>query len=362
MTLCAVLFTACGKSEKRETFHYNGIRKTRVSLRDGIPDGKFERWTSHGDLAESGLYKNGKREGEWTEWFANGKVFSRGQYANGEKQGLWKGFFIDGDLAWERLYENGKPSGIWTEYYPIPGNFESNGAAGRVKERNSCFPDAAEGFSETFSENGKPVRKFQCRYGLLHGTEDIHYPGGALELRSEYRDGLLNGKSELFRATGELWRRSFYKAGIRDSVWTYFAKDGSIAKQSVFQNGNGIAYGELGENGIDAETCFVQNRIQDTLRYKMPGHNLEYEEIWENGEKKKLLSHYASGGKAVEGNFSGGKRNGFWRNWHPNGKIKDSLFYKDGEPFGEQLHFDSSGNLYLRKNQYGKNAMEVRFR
>ena len=84
LTLCAALFCACGEQDVRETVHYNGIRKNKVAYKDGKPHGEFKRWTSHGDLAESGIYKNGLREGTWTEWFTDGKVQAQGEYKNGK--------------------------------------------------------------------------------------------------------------------------------------------------------------------------------------------------------------------------------------------------------------------------------------
>ncbi len=352
-TFCLVALVACGEQEFRETAHYNGIRKTRVAYRDGKPDGEFKRWTSHGDLAESGFYKKGKREGEWTEWYSNGKVQERGIYQGGKKEGLWKGFFRDGKPSSERTFQDGEPTGTWTEFYP-------NGNTG---ERNSCFPKNAVGTRETFAASGTTIRKEHCKNGIPEGIVETFYPGGALESRSEYHTGKLHGKSELFRATGELWKRSFYRDDVRDSVWTYFAKDGSIERQSVFRNGNGIAYGEIGDGGIDAETTFVDNKVQDTLRYTLPGRTLHYVEVWKDDEKQKLLSFYDSTKVlASEGNFLGGKPGGSWRNWYPDGTLKDSLFYKDGEPFGEQLHYDSTGKLYMRKVQYGKRGpMQVGF-
>lgn len=345
--LAMAFFIGCGEADIRETKHYNGIRKTQVAYKNEKPHGEFKRWTSHGDLAESGIYKNGLREGEWTEWFTDGKVLSRGNYENGKKEGIWKGFFHDGKIAWEHEFKNDEPAGIWTEFY----------ASGNLKEKSSCFKNTEKGTRKIFGENGKKEFEENCRHGILHGEQKKYYPGGALESVSHYRDGTLEGSAELFRASGELWRKSFYHLGIRESLWTYYAKDGSVEKTSIFKNGNGIAYGELGNQGIDAETTFVNNRIQDTLHYTLPERKLKFEEIWQNDEKVKLIARYAKGNRlATEGNFKNGKRNGFWRNWYANGKLKDSLFYKDDEPFGEQLYYDSTGKLYMRKSQQGLNG------
>lgn len=350
--LCAVLI-ACEEDDIRQTEHYNGIRKTQVAYKNDKPHGEFKRWTSHGDLAESGIYKNGFREGEWTEWFANGKIQARGQYEHGKMQGLWLGYYHDGKIAWERTYKDGEPVGIWTEYYP----------SGKIQERNSCFKNAQTGVREVFAASGKRERLEHCKYGILNGSVETYYPGGALESSHQYSEGTLHGKAILFRATGKIWRTAFYKFGLRDSLWTYYSQDGSEEKTSLFKNGNGIAYGELGEKGIDAETTLVNNLVQDTIRYTLPGHSLLYEEIWHQGEKLKLTSRYTQNNQiASEGFFSNGKRNGFWRNWYLNGKLKDSLFYKDDEVQGEQLHYDSTGKLYMRKTQFGKNGpMQVKF-
>ncbi len=372
-TLCAALFCACGEGDVQETVHYNGIRKTQVPYQNGKPHGEFKRWTSHGDLAESGMYQNGLREGIWTEWFTNGKVQSQGEYLNGKKQGIWKGFFQDGTTAWEHAYQDGEPTGTWTEFYPIHGNIRASGVRiqNPVKEKNSCFKNAEIGIRETFAPNGKRKRVENCKFGHLDGEVKTYYPGGSLESILEYKQGNLDGKATFFRAKsgyytnspGTPFRSGFYKNGIRDSIWTYYAKDGSVMKTSVFQNGNGIAYGELDSDGLDAETTFVAGVVHDSIRYKLPDRPLRFIEVWDKGEKKLLLAYYEKTGKlASEGHFERGKRNGFWRNWYENGTIKDSLFYKDGEPFGEQLYYDSTGKLYMRKNQFGKNGpMQVNF-
>lgn len=347
--LCGALFTACSEKDVRETVHYNGIRKTQVAYKDGQPHGEFKRWTSHGDLAETGVYKDGK------------------------KQGLWKGFFQDGTIAWKHFYKDDEPTGTWVEYYPIRGNLRASGVENPIKEKNSCFKNTEEGFRETYAVNGKMEREETCKFGVLDGIVKAYYPGGSLESILEYKNGILDGKATYFRGRsgsyrsspvpGKVLRTGFYKNGIRDSLWTYFAKDGSVQKTSVFQNGNGIAYGELGSDGLDAETTFVAGLIQDSIRYKLPGHKLQFIEVWDKGEKKVLLSYYEGSGKlASEGHFENGKRNGFWRNWYESGLLKDSLFYKDDEPFGEQLYYDSTGKLYMRKNQLGKNGpIQVNF-
>ena len=58
------------------------------------------------------------------------------------------------------------------------------------------------------------------------------------------------------------------------------------------------------------------------------------------------------GNPSVEGES---KRHGIWRNWYPNGVLKDSLNYVNGERIGEQFGYDSTGKLTIHKTENGKN-------
>ena len=61
------------------------------------------------------------------------------------------------------------------------------------------------------------------------------------------------------------------------------------------------------------------------------------------------------GGMASLGYWANTKRHGIRRNWYPNGILKDSLNYVDGERIGEQFSYDSTGKLTIHKTESGKN-------
>ena len=48
-------------------------------------------------------------------------------------------------------------------------------------------------------------------------------------------------------------------------------------------------------------------------------------------------------------------RHGIWRNWYPNGVLRDSLTYVLGERIGDQFSYDSTGKLTIHKTENGKN-------
>jgi hypothetical protein len=109
-----------------------------------------------------------------------------------------------------------------------------------------------------------------------------------------------------------------------------------------------------------------------SLRYIKAGHVLLYEEFWAYDEPpssygdpalRASRSFYPDslGGKMASEGFwqrthdGKSKRHGIWRNWYPNGVLRDSLTYVLGERIGDQFSYDSTGKLTIHKTENGKN-------
>lgn len=331
-----------GSIKKKAGWYFNGIQESETPYKNGQPHGEYTRWTSHGDVAETGLYENGLREGEWVEWYNNQKKQNFGLYKRGKKEGEWKGFYYNGDLAWKQYFKGDSAVGTWKSWHPN----------GKLAESNSCHPSNRKGLRIKYLNTGKKISEESCAFGKLDGVVKSYYQSGALETVSHYANDTLHGEAILYRANKVVWRKAFWKNGLRDSVWMWYNPQGKMIHKSLFIHGTGIAYGE------QAESTFVDNQLHGTLRYYRKGHNLRYEEIWNHGQLEMIRSVYPDslGGKvANEGYFKNGKREGLWRNWYPTGMLKDSLHYKNGELFGAQFSYDSTGSLYLHKEQAGKN-------
>jgi antitoxin component YwqK of YwqJK toxin-antitoxin module len=331
-----------GSVEKKAAWYFNGIQESETPYKNGKPHGDYIRWTSHGDVAETGRYENGLQEGEWIEWFGNRTKQSMGHYRAGKKEGRWQGFYYGGEPAWERYYRNDSMVGTWKSWHPN----------GKLAEFNTCLPGTENGLLIKYSSKGIKQSEESCAWGKRNGIVKYYYPSGALETLSHYDKDTLHGESILYRANHRVWKKSFWKKGLRDSLWLWYDSEGHITHKSLFILGTGIAYGER------AESTFVDNQLHGTLRYSREGRSLHYEEIWNHGQLEMSRSLYPDslGGKlASEGFYKNGKRDGIWRNWYATGTLKDSLQYRDGEPYGSQFSYDSTGKLYFHKEQAGRN-------
>ncbi len=346
-----------GTIKKVNEWYLNGIKETEIPYKDGLPHGNYTRWSVRGSVANTGKFRRGKKEGKWVSWFDNKKKESFGNYRRDEKHGVWKGFYYFGEPAFEEIYEQGNPVGIW-KYW------NKNGVL--VKE-TSCFETNENGFTALYSQNGKKEYEEECRFGVVHGFRKTYYPGGALLTEAHFKNGVLHGKSADYLATGQVIRETFWNAGVRDSLWKWFDFSGKEIQNSAFHAGTGTAYGfsVTPENfALIAESSFVENKQSGVLRSYPLQSRLNLEEIWENGVLKESRSYFrdSAGGNSALAGFGfwkNGKKEGAWVRRYSNGVLRDSLNYREGEPYGGQFYYDSTGKLMLHKEQAGKTGATV---
>jgi antitoxin component YwqK of YwqJK toxin-antitoxin module len=204
---------------------------------------------------------------------------------------------------------------------------------------------------------------------------------GTLGKNSTGTDSALIGTVTYYRADGTPIKQEYWnKDGKRDSVWRWFSESGNLVRESDLSTG-GIIYGAcenhnakfcaetsfvgdvrgiLEKSNLDQSANFEQSigRFPATIRYFKPGHQLMYEEFWQDGKILESRSFYpdSMGAKlASESFWKDGKRHGIMRNWYASGVLRDSLSYVNGERVGDQFSYDSTGKLTIHKTEAGKN-------
>ena len=364
-----------GEILKRNEWYNDGIKELEIPYKDNVPHGEFKRWTGFGDVAMIGYYKKGLRDGKWTSYYVerlnSRKKEAERYYKDDHPVGDWEGWHYDGTKAFEEHYsEKGDSIGVWKKW----------SKSGKLLEENSCHGGDSAGTIVEYYDNGKRRHLTGCRYGELHGPQ-ITYAADEKNswlVTEGYTNGVLDGAREFYLPSDDglrPYRREHWKMGVRDSIWRLDDGHLHLVIESEFVNGTGISYGQCEDNYgmICAETSFVANVPGGTLDssailghalkgatlwYYKKGHDLRYEEFWENGEIAVSRSFYPDslGGKlASEAFWKEGKRNGILRNWYASGVLRDSLSYVNGERVGEQFSDDSTGKLTIHKTEAGKN-------
>lgn len=401
-----------GEILKRNEWYDNGIKEFEIQYKDSVPHGKIKRWTVLGDVALDGEYKNGKREGTWTSYFVE-RLNSRRKeavrhYKDDHPVGDWEGWHFNGNKAFEEHYnDNGDTVGVLKKWH-------DNGV---LAEENNCHEE--HGYIKRYGRNCKILEYFSCENGLLVGEWKKYYESygpsdsaaGNCEQAQIKEEGLADNDilfdpHTTYRADGSLLKKITSDPFKGREKIQWFDEQNNVVRESIFiteetdgpVESSGIAYGTCDTSStlFCAETSFVRSanpsgtldsstlsfkdayqlsigKYPASLRYIKVGHVLLYEEFWAYDDpptnygdpalrvSRSFYPDSMGGGMASEGfwgnpNAKGeSKRHGVWRNWYPNGILKDSLNYVNGERVGEQFGYDSTGKLTIHKTEAGKN-------
>ncbi|WP_290725156.1 toxin-antitoxin system YwqK family antitoxin [Fibrobacter sp. UBA2449] len=399
-----------GEILKRNEWYDNGIKEFEIQYKNNVPHGKIKRWTVLGDVALDGEYKNGKREGTWTSYFVE-RLNSRRKeavrhYKDDHPVGDWEGWHFNGIKATEEHFDDkGDTIGVSKKWH-------DNGV---LAEENNCHE--AHGYIKRYGRNCKILEYFSCENGMLVGEWKKYYESyepadsaaGNCEQAQIKEEGIADNDilfdpHTTYRADGSLLKKITSDPFKGREKIQWFDEQNNVIRESIFTTeetdgpieSSGITYGtcENSSTLFCAETSFVQSanpsgtldsstlsfkdayqksigKYPASLRYIKAGHVLLYEEFWAYDDppsnfgdpalrvSRSFYPDSMGGGMASLGfwqrNLDGSKRHGVWRNWYPNGVLKDSLNYVNGERVGEQFGYDSTGKLTIHKTEAGKN-------
>lgn len=333
------------------TYHWNQIRETRQEFYGGIPHGSYERWDSNGDLLERGSFANGKREGEFELFYRRNSRQGYATYREGLLQGERTGYYPKGEPQFQEFWDAGSPVQTWTKWYP----------SGTIQERNSCHAKEPEGMRITYFPTGIPEHSEHCQKGIRQGIYQEFYSDGKTKLEGLFHQGAQHGTWTWYRADSSLWKRIEFQNGLRHGFFTLWSLNRDTLVHAWFQRGSGqVQVACLAAKGfICSDTSWVEGKIQGVVENWDPKTKILTREFWTTGEPLRTQAWRTDSLRQplqimLDGAWKSGKREGLWRTWHRNGRLKDSLYYQQNELWGIQSYFDSSGHLYLSKETRGK--------
>lgn len=340
-----------GVIRKQATWYSNGIQEYEIPYKDSVPHGEFVRWDVHGNIIAKGKYHKGHLHGEVKTFFIDKRNHSISYYKNGLKENTWEEFYFSGGKRFEKHFSKDSAVGLWKYWHPN----------GELQEETSCFSTNKNGYRKIYAENGKPIEEYQCSYGQKNGESKTYYPGGGLKTKEVYSNGKLEGERLIYFAYGNIQKKEYWKNGNRHSHWISFSSSQDTLGVYSFENGNGWAKGFcFFENKWlhCSDTLFVDNKIDSVLTRTDFEKKMLYEETWNKDTLLAQKIYYLKPEKqlASTGYFKKGKPHGTWLNFYPNGQIKDSLNYKEGERFGHQKKYDEKGMLILHTEEAGKHS------
>ena len=208
--------------------------------------------------------------------------------------GYVKFYYPNGQVSSEGLMKNGKPDGYWKTYF-VTGIIKSEG------KRTNFLLDSVWVF---YNQKGDTAQKISYMYGKKNG----YYITYGYENIKEGVD------------TGMIISRELYINDKKEGKSFYFYPDGKTKSEVSYVNGK--------KQGLSKE--YDENGMVITLIYYHNGYITDREEI--NRKDKS------------------GNKQGTWREFYPDGKIKKEEVYKDNVLNGLYKTFNEKGNLTLVLN------------
>ena len=192
----------------------------------------------------------------------------------GNKQGAWSKTYPGGALMYEGSFKDNKPVGLFKHYYE----------SGKLKtEQNYVSGDISE--VKMYANDGKSIVATGKYNGKKKEGEWKYYIEERLILTENFKDGKKEGISNTYSKSGTILEQTPYKEDKITGIRRYFMEDGKIYSEISFKN-------DL-EDGV----------------YK----------LFEGNEKP-----------VAEGFYVVGKRDGDWIFYDEDGKIMETLKYKNG--------------------------------
>ncbi|WP_046242759.1 toxin-antitoxin system YwqK family antitoxin [Hymenobacter terrenus] len=198
-------------------------------------DGPATSYFESGQIKTKITYRNGVPNGHGLEYFENGNLREDTDYSNnGRDRKITRYHDVAGQLAQaEEQYKNNRPAGTWREFYPdgkTPRKTETYGPSGRlVGERLTYF------------ENGQVQSRQPYLNGFMAGIGQEYFPSGKVRKETTYVRSMLQGPFRELREDGTLAVNGLYRNSKQSGVWTYYKEDGQTVDRTVtYRNGTPV--------------------------------------------------------------------------------------------------------------------------
>lgn len=350
------------------------------------------------------LYVNGRKEGNSYYYHPTGELKLIVYYKDGRRQGISREFYRDSTLITvveyndnymvnrERLNRtdrDGRKQGTFRDYYEN----------GKIKKEEHYLDNQLHGYYREFDGNGEMVMALRYERGQIMEEidEDLkelldmkstYDEAGRLIFTGGYKEDIPVGIHRFYDTTGTVENAFLYnelgqkisegiidEQGNRRGAWTDFYPTGEVRAKGNYQNnqrtGSWTFYFQSG--GIEQRGNFERGRYHGSWTWYYSNGNVWREERYFNGrEDGEFVEYDVSGNILTKGNYISGEkegewiyqvgdheergtyliglREGIWKYYYKNGKLKYEGLYSQGNPDKRHKYYYPSGTL--KEEQY----------
>ncbi len=357
------------EKDKKETQKFREFR-----IKKGKLDGPYQEWSPKGFPRVLAFYKKGEIHGTYREFHDDSFVCKRVvNYKNGKKEGRETCRGPLGYVSSITEYRDGLRNGRHIDYHL---KFDHIDLEGRLMDgegrEDGKIPIVVEMETDEHPENPVGVRKKEEGFykdDNVDGEWKMWYPDGSLHMVSIFKDGMKNGlfleyfsqedgdgddddDDDSLQPSGDLQSSKKVDDSLLPSAPLWGAKKVDLETDEHPENLPSVRKAQVG---------FFKDDVQDgEWKTWDPDGSLRETCTYKDGEKHGLYIGWHSkkdgGGMEWKVNFIEGKREGYCYGWYPNGNLHHLRYYVGDKEHGIYYAWYESGRLYNMRYMFqGKN-------
>ena len=209
----------------------------------------------------------------------------------------------------------------------------------------------------------------QTGQSVQDGYQIFKYPNGAPSSEGKFRNGKPEGFWKSYYVTGIIKSEGKYSNYQLDSVWVFFDQAGDTTEKISYlygkRNGYSYKYRKDPTEGlyVYSKELFAGDRKEGTAYFYYPDKTVKQTLLYGDGKKEGLSKEFDKNGNVItileyNNDFLisrekinrtdiKGLKQGEWKEFYPNGRIKNEKTFKDDQLHGYYKEYDTRGNLVL---------------
>jgi uncharacterized protein len=258
----------------------------------------------NGILASEGFMDNGKPDGYWKTYYENGILKSEGNRKNFLLDSVWIFYNDKGDTVLIINYKNDLKNGIRRT----------------INENETVeeffVDDKKQGETRYYYPDGKLKKLVFYVNDKETGVSKEYAQDGTIIVLTEYRNGSIIRRENINRVD---------RNGKKQGVWKLFYTDETLKEEGFYVNGRKNGY--FKQYDVNGVLKIVEKYVDDVIQEDVP--ELASYEI--------RTDYYDDGSVKVVGSYKNGVPEGIRREYDANGKITDSYIFEKGVIMGEGI-------------------------
>ncbi len=330
-----------------------------INGQEPIPENGYAKILfPNGKISSEGTMRNGKPDGFWKTYFPTGVLKSVGKRTNFLLDSVWVFFNESGDTLQKVSYVLGKRNG-----YTVTFNTENTSDPmhrGRIISRELYVNDRKEGISHYYFPSGKIKEETAYTNNKKNGISKEYDEKGTLITLLTYKNGFLTERERLNRTDDK---------GLKQGLWRTYYEDGRIKTEAYYENDKlSGAYKEYDMNGDIAlllqytKGVLIEKEDSTGLDVEIRNNyddqgNIVYSGTYRENIPVGIHRMYDISGKVInsvlydnqgirvgEGIITNeGKKEGDWKYFYPDGKVKSSGKYVNNLEAGKWNYYYNDG-------------------